>query len=218
MKYTFLTLLISSISFSQVGIGTTTPQETLHVNGTTRVQSLDNTNPLSNGVSTNVKADANGTLILENKTAANTLLINDTNILPFPVGLETNNQGNLVTSVIYSTTITVDYPRLVEFTSGISVNMYRRSNYSTITDGHARLVGCALLVNGNVRDEDREMYVNHDDSETIITGYLYLKNTTKMFLNAGVHTVDIRVFVLGGGRTYAEYGAAATDVLQVIQY
>lgn len=66
MKHIFLILFVSNLSFSQVGIGTTAPQETLHVNGSARIQNLDSSNPLSNGVDTNVGVDINGTLILTN--------------------------------------------------------------------------------------------------------------------------------------------------------
>ena len=217
-KLTLLAIFISGISFAQVGIGTTSPEETLDVNGTTRIESLGVGNVLNNGISSAVGVDSNGTLILIDKSESNTILVNSTNILPFPIGLETNNSGDNVSSIIYTTTITVLYPRLVEIICGTSATVYNNSFYNVITDGQNRLIGSKLIVDGVIRDEDREMYVNHDDDETVVTGYLYLKNSTKMFLAAGVHTIEISAFVLGGGRTYAEFGPALTDVFEVIQY
>lgn len=51
-----------SLTYGQVGIGTTAPQETLHVNGGARISDLTPT--ATSG--TNVSVDANGTLILSN--------------------------------------------------------------------------------------------------------------------------------------------------------
>lgn len=53
-------LLLSGLANAQVGIGTTTPQETLHVNGGARISDLTPT--ATSG--TNVSVDANGTLTL----------------------------------------------------------------------------------------------------------------------------------------------------------
>lgn len=54
-------LLLSSFSYSQVGIGTTTPQEQLHVIGKTRVSSLSSIS------TSNVLADQNGTLFSQKR-------------------------------------------------------------------------------------------------------------------------------------------------------
>ena len=53
-------LLLSGLANAQVGIGTTAPQETLHVNGGARISDLTPT--ATSG--TNVSVDANGTLTL----------------------------------------------------------------------------------------------------------------------------------------------------------
>ena len=53
-------LLLSGLANAQVGIGTTSPQETLHVNGGARISDLTPT--ATSG--TNVSVDANGTLTL----------------------------------------------------------------------------------------------------------------------------------------------------------
>ena len=54
-------------AFSQVGIGTTTPQEALHVSGVNsqlRVDGLGSANPLNNGAETPLAVDANGKFVL----------------------------------------------------------------------------------------------------------------------------------------------------------
>lgn len=56
-------LLLSGLANAQVGIGTTSPQEQLHIaNGNVRV---DNLTPTATS-GTNVSVDANGTLVLSN--------------------------------------------------------------------------------------------------------------------------------------------------------
>ena len=55
-------ILATSITQAQVGIGTTSPQEQLHIaNGNVRVDSLSSTN------TSNVLADANGKLIIQQR-------------------------------------------------------------------------------------------------------------------------------------------------------
>lgn len=66
MKLSILALFITATASAQIGVGTTNPQETLHVNGTVRVESLGVTNTLNNGTSTTVSVDGDGTLILSN--------------------------------------------------------------------------------------------------------------------------------------------------------
>lgn len=217
MRKLLLALLVCSTSFAQIGIGTTTPQETLDVNGSTRVRNLDTTNPNNNGVASNVKVDLNGTLILEDNSAANTVIVDDSNILSTPVILQTNSAGDTIQSVVHTSTFTTAYPRLVFIKSTISLSLEKDSS-GPITNGQARISGSSLSINGNVTDRDRATYSNHDDSERVMTGYMYLKNDTHIFLPAGTHSIEIEVFIAGGGETRAEFGGNNVDVLQVVQF
>ena len=64
-------ILATSITQAQVGIGTTSPQEQLHIaNGDVRV---DNLKPDATS-GTNVSVDANGTLILSNNNSSNNII------------------------------------------------------------------------------------------------------------------------------------------------
>ena len=211
-----LLLLLSVTTFAQVGINTTNPQEQLHVSGsptaTIRVDGLSTTNPLNNGVSTNVSVDANGTLILDNKTQSNTFIVDNTDILPNVIGVETFT-GALTNQQIHTSTFTLTKPSLVYIRNTVSANFFRRSNGQTISDGSLRLIGSEMRLNGLVKDRDRESYTNADNNA--ITGFLYLKNDTYIYLPSGTHTITINVFVLGSNRTYVEFGGN-NDFLQVV--
>lgn len=212
---TILTLLIGIISYSQgkVGIGTTNPLETLDVNGTARVESLGAFNPLNNGVKTKVYADGNGKLILSNDLGR--VVYSNENFILIPIGLDQSSTD----TVIFTYTFTVDYDRLVRFTSELSVNYFRDSAYRPIDDGIMRLTGSSLLLNGNPISVDRNTYTNNRSTwgETV-TGYKYLKHYREMFLTAGTYTVELEVFVNNSyARTYVEFGGNTFDLINIIQ-
>jgi|GEM_PF-6185034 len=212
-KLTLLALLMTVSLNAQVGIGTVTPQETLHVAGTTRVDSLGPTNLLNNGIASNVMVDANGTLILANGPA-DSVIVDDSNILPFPIGVN----GGSTNVVVHSQNFTTTYERKVRFNTSISANYYRNGWYQPITNGQSRIIGCRLEVDGVAISRDRNNYSNHGDSNTVMTGYVYLKNAREVILPAGVHTVRLIVFVSdGGGNTFVEFGGNSVDVMSIIQ-
>lgn len=232
-KLKLLVLMISLTSFAQVGIGTTTPLDALHVAGGTsaiRVDGLNQTNNvLNNGVSSNVEADINGKLVLKNNSVATTFLSNQTNILTTVVGVNAPS-GTVATTVsrfIYSTTFTTAYPRLVYIRTTVSASFYEKPDLTKISDSNVRLIGSKLIINGGIKDEDRAWYTNKEGS---MVGFLYLSNTTFMFLPAGPHTLGIEVFVIGGTRpvngnpptapnlTYVEFGGSDSDFLQIVQF
>ena len=63
-------ILATSITQAQVGIGTTSPQEELHIAGETstiRIDGLNSTNnPKNNGLDTSLSVNGSGTIILSN--------------------------------------------------------------------------------------------------------------------------------------------------------
>ena len=141
-------LLFSLCTYSQVGIGTTNPQEDLHITGsnsTIRIESLNSVNNPQNdgGNNSKVFVDTNGnfTLIPPNFTAGGSgnsnlplnFLIDVPNFIPDNVdGLPApyNNLGRIINSTlaqetvdgfIYSVTFTVPQNCTVEVKHGVTI-------------------------------------------------------------------------------------------------
>ena len=89
--FIYISLAVTSVSFAQVGVNTTTPQEELHIEGTTstiRVEGLNfanNTLNLGTEENTRVYADADGDLVLGNEPTEIELLFNPANYLDDPL-------------------------------------------------------------------------------------------------------------------------------------
>jgi len=212
-KLILLALSITGVINAQVGIGTTNPLDMLHVAGETRIDGLNTSNPLNNGVLTKVYVDNNGRLVL-GADAVESVIENQTDIIPFPIGLSNTDPE----TVLHTETFVIDYPRLVRISSSISLTYYRNWFYTPITNGMNRLTGSVLRLNGVEISEDRDDYTNNGSDFTIMTGYNYLKNYREILLPAGTYTIELSVFVAnGGGSTYVEFGGNNVDVLSIIQ-
>ncbi len=209
----FISTLIVSISFAQVGIGTTNPLDMLHIAGDTRIDGLNNINPLNNGVYTKVYADSNGKLVL-GAEASEAIIEDQIDILPVAVGVLRGNSR-----VLYAKTFDVEYTRLVKISSTISLAYYQNIDEDGITNGMNRITGSILKLNGNEISEDRDDYSNYGGSYyDIMVGYNYLKNYREMLLTPGTYTLELSVFVAtGGGETYVKFGGNNVDVLSIIQ-
>lgn len=154
--YYFFFSFIFSISFSQVGIGTSNPQQELHIAGSTstiRIEGLDDVNdPLNDGPGnlTPVYVTSDGNLTLEPPRYISggtgyelpiNFLIDTPNFVPDNImGLPApyTNHGRVITSdignesvtqLIHTVTIDVPYASMIEFKYGMSV-MYSSSDLS----------------------------------------------------------------------------------------
>lgn len=205
MKKLIFALLISSLSFSQgsVGIGTTTPQETLDINGSLRIRNLDSTNPDNDGVNIpTVGVDANGTTVL--KPSGNH--IDSGTFLVTPLSISTGS-GFINDQLMHAQTVTTVGPRTlitVCYHTGVTMS---RTNGNSITDGAVRLYGSYCTVNGIEIIYSANNYTNNVSNGTILQGYFTTGGTGQIELPAGTYTLNIRAYVGGGSRnTRGDFG------------
>lgn len=153
----FIYIIVSSLSFSQVGINTTSPQEELHVAGsssTVRVEGLNSTNNtlnLGDKQNSRVYVDPNGDLVLADAPADIGVLFNPANYLDDPLdtgGANSNQINQTGVGSGYSqagwprvigpgtSTFTLTKPAIVEINYSLSYNIYKSGN--PIDDFHAR--------------------------------------------------------------------------------
>lgn len=147
----------SFLTLAQVGVGTNSPQEELHVAGATstiRIEGLNAANnPLNLGPNENTRvyANANGDLVLNNAPTNIEVLFNPANYLADPLdngGDDTNVVGQTGTGSGYSyagwprqtgpglSTFTLTRPAIVEINYSISYDLDKSG--SPIDDFHAR--------------------------------------------------------------------------------
>lgn len=160
MKKIFLLLFIYSsiVTFAQVGVNTSTPQEELHVagaNSTIRIEGLDSiNNPLNlgNRQHSKVYVDADGDLVLNSAPTQIELLFNPHNYLADPLNNTNGPPGNKInqtgTGSGYSyagwprqtgpglSTFTLTRPAIVEVNYSLSYSIDKSGN--PIDDYHAR--------------------------------------------------------------------------------
>lgn len=159
MKKTLVIIFTFSslVTIAQVGVNTNTPQEELHVSGSTstiRIEGLNAVNnPLNLGVNENTRvyANSNGDLVLNNVPANIEVLFNPANYLADPLdtgGADSNVVGQTGTGSGYSyagwprqtgpglSTFTLTRPAIVEINYSITYDLDKAGN--PIDDFHAR--------------------------------------------------------------------------------
>ncbi|MEW5676628.1 nitric oxide synthase oxygenase [Flavobacterium enshiense] len=155
--FTILSLFTALLSLAQVGINNSTPQQELHITGSTstiRVEGLNTVNnPLNLGANENTRvfADADGDLVLSNVPTNIDILFNPANYLSDPLdtgGSDSNIINQTGVGAGYSpagwprqtgpglSTFTLTRPAIVEINYAITYSI-DKSNVP-ITDHHAR--------------------------------------------------------------------------------
>lgn len=212
MKNTITFILFSLLSVSalwaQVGIGTTNPQETLHLAGedaTIRIEGLSSANNLKNlGGSDmyNVVVDANGDLKLGSVSGE---LSSEGNISS-PVALQTGADSSLNSSELYTKTFTLTQKAFVVITYYISMDFKTYDGSGCVTDGRAKVAhNYWYLGNGTTADTSKTygmtstVYSNADCDTA--TGYVYNSRSVTLPLNPGTYSVHLNGAVYGGGLT-----------------
>lgn len=155
-------LLISSMSFSQVGINTTTPVQDLHIGGTSENVKVDGLNTVNNpnnlGMinSTKVYVDADGDLTLATSSRNVEILFDSENYLvdaPTPDNLINQTGGGFGYTVagiplagIIGSSFTLTKPAIIEVNYSVSWQVYKTASASgRIADEHARIIQTGIF-------------------------------------------------------------------------
>ena len=225
--------LCSQINFAQVGIGTTTPLQKLHIAGnssTVRIDGLSSVNNANNNGIDNpvIKVNSNGDLILE--PAVNAIKIDASDADTFmsaPVVLS-DNLGEFSSSVAYSVDITLTKQTLVEVTFWTACDLYNDDGTTSIDDGRVRLFGGFVTHVGTGTDivYSANSYTNTINSGTVETGYFTIGGNGYIDLPAGNHTFELLVFAAGGENTNngnsdgytITFGANAFNRFQIVYH
>ncbi|WP_405351405.1 hypothetical protein [Nonlabens sp. Asnod3-H03] len=201
-----LVLFVTTISVAQVGIGTTNPQETLHVSGvnsTVRVDGLNSSSHSRNlGGSTNynVMVDSEGTMTL-GKQSGELLSVSN---LASPVVVQTLPDSGLNSEELYTRNFVLEERALVVITFYVAVDFKTYDGTNMIDDGRAKVAhNYFYLGDGTTADTTKSygmtsvVYSNVNCDTT--TGYIYNSRSMTIALEAGTHSIHLQGAVYGGG-------------------
>jgi hypothetical protein len=161
-SYYIICLLVSSMSFSQVGINTVTPVQDLHIGGATEnvkvdgLNTVNNTNNLGMVNSTKVYVDADGDLTLATSSRNVEILFDSENYLedaPTPNNLINQTGGGFGYTVagiplagIVGSSFTLTKPAIIEVNYSVSWQVYKTASTSgRIADEHARIIQTGIF-------------------------------------------------------------------------
>lgn len=225
----FLTAQISA-----VGIGTTNPQQKLHLDnsvGTVRVESLDkDNNPFNGGNAAPtgtfpLYVDSDGVLGLKLETLYNSNGLDAIDNLTIPqtnVTLPGSDADGKVESVFKTYTITVTRPTIIEVKYSVSFEVYQTSALAKIRDAGARRISTYYTLNNGPRKygQASRCYMNNNLNNPApflstdvlaAVGPAYNSSTTYIQVPAGTHTLDFRAEISSNLPSLPTYVKLAVD-------
>lgn len=226
--YLSLLLLVTIKGIPQtsgVGIGTSNPQQKLHLAssvGTVRIEGLDKNNSDFNGglVSTSdvtypLYVNCNGVLSLEmdpytnsdGSDAIDNLILPATNLQL----LATDSDGKAVTT-FYTYSINVSRPIILEIKYNISFDVYKNSSLVLINDGGARRISTFYSVDNSARRYGSASKCYFNNAFQGASGTSYNSSTTYIPLTAGPHTIKFKAEVSTALPSIATYVKLAVDM------
>jgi len=225
----FLTAQISA-----VGIGTTDPQQKLHLDnsvGTVRVESLDKDNNPYNGGNAAptgtfpLYVDSDGVLTLKLETMTNSDGSDAIDHLSIPtssVTLPISDADGKIDATFKSYTLTVTRQSILEVKYSVSFEVYQTSALLKINDSGARRISTYFNLNGGARKygQTSRCYMNgninnpapYASTERIAaTGPAYNSSTTYIQLPPGTHTLNFKAEVSSNLPSLATHVKLAID-------
>ena len=190
---------------AQVGIGTSSPQEALHIAGTNssiRVDGLNSSNNTKNNGGTsmyNVMVDANGALALGDTSGE---LSSDSNIA-VPVVVQTTANSGLNAAELYKKNFTISQRALVVITYYVALDFGSYNGLTKIDDGRAKVAhNYFYLGDGTTADTSKSygmssvVYSNVNCDAA--TGYVYNSRSMTIALDPGTYSVHLQGAAFGG--------------------
>jgi hypothetical protein len=219
---------------SAVGIGTSDPQQKLHLAnnvGTLRVESLDKDNNQFNGGNTNPTAtyplyvDQDGVLGLKLQTLYNSDGSDALDHLTIPTSTLTLPFGDAdgkVESTFKTYTITVARQSILEVKYSVSFDVYQLNTLTKINDAGARRITTYYTLDAGTRKygQASRCYMNNNVNNPLpfaatdvlaATGPAYNSTTTYIQLPPGTHTLNFKAEVSSNIPALATYVKLAVD-------
>ncbi|RLJ31292.1 hypothetical protein CLU97_0705 [Chryseobacterium sp. 7] len=185
-----------------VGINTSTPTNTLDINGTARVRTLV-PNTYISGIDKIVVADASGVLKSVPESAISTHLSYDILFDLNSLGIASIDDADTSASnprtpiEIQSKTITLTKDALVQINFCVPLNkVYEHGTALPPKDGRIKMLRTNLVVDGNIVTKSTNTvtnYVNPDEPTPppALTGVFYNTGSFSIKLAAGTHTIKL---------------------------
>lgn len=201
----FLFFSVVFMSQAQVGIGTTDPQEMLHIAGigsTIRVDGLNSSNNAENlggSAMYNVLVDKDGDLMLGSLSGE---LSSDSNIST-PVVVQTTANSGLNSGELYKKNFTLSQRALVVITYYVAMDFKTYDGTANIDDGRAKVAhNYFYLGNGTTADTSKTYGMTSSVYSNVncdtATGFVYNSRSTTISLEAGTYSVHLQGAVFGG--------------------
>lgn len=234
----FLIFIWSQSINAQVGIGTTNPQQKLHIagdNSTIRIDGLNNSNNphTNNGIDlAPIAVNSYGDIVLGGSPFLSAIILDeDENSFINPTVYIKTNTGALASGVLDSKTITLTQETLVEVNYNISCGIDNGAGSTpatsgAIVDGMNRTIGAAVFINGNLEGANAFPFTNSDapnnwnGTTTYSSGFFTITGSVYKILPTGTHTISVSGYVIGiennsgkQGKVGVEFGAGYSRML-----